>query len=199
METMRPLSKRRRILSPHEHEHEHEHERRKNICDIALEPLTHVASFLPAPSRAMFAMALSPDWYDEAPGYARWIASPTERRVKITDKMKKIAGKCNVLDFGELDAEFAMSLSNDYVEDILLCLDREDNRIKRLRLTHCINVNGSFMRSLRRSTTTTIEQIDLSIVPEHVNPKEWEYQYDIKLSFYRTVDILDGRISIITL
>ena len=87
--------------------------------------------------------------------------------------MKIIAGKCNIVDFGELDAEFAMSLTDEDVEDILLCLDREDSRIKRLRLTNCINVNGSFMRSIRRSTT--IEQIDLSIIPQHVDPREWEY------------------------
>eukprot|EP00986_Skeletonema_menzelii_P005912 scaffold2232_cov136-Skeletonema_menzelii.AAC.3 len=130
----------------------------QNIRDLAFEPLRHVASFLPTPSRALFAIALSTDW-----AYADW--GDEENLPSMVWWLEQIAGKCDNLDFGDIEEDLARRLTDNHIDEILLCLDRDDNRIKKLRLTNCTNVTGVCLQRLRGSST--IEQIDLSMVPDH--------------------------------
>ena len=199
-----PINKRRRIssstISPPQ-----------NIRDFAVEPLAHVASFLPTPSRAMLAIALSSDWAD-----AEWdhenneLISPLQTKGWWIDSRQDsdgdviswnseiIAGKCDNLDFGDIEEDLARRLTDDHIDHILLCLDRDHNRIKKFRLTNCTNVTGVGLRRLHCSRT--IEQIDLSMVPDHKYPCCWDlgfgHCYRGRLEFCHVVEILDSIVSL---
>jgi len=88
----------------------------------------------------------------------------------------------------------AVRLTDDHISDILLCFERYDNRIKKFRLTNCINVIGKGMRRLRGSSA--IEQIDLSMVPDHKLSTSWNLGYGGRLSFHHVVGTLDSIISL---
>mmetsp|Transcript_12389 Transcript_12389/g.24785 ORF Transcript_12389/g.24785 Transcript_12389/m.24785 type:complete len:507 (+) Transcript_12389:90-1610(+) len=189
-----PINKRRRISSSNLPP--------RNIRDLAVEPLTYVASFLATPSRAMFAIALSSEWcyLDEEesgpPQTIWWIDRDAwaEGEPSYSTSIAKIAGKCESLDFGDVQKDLAVRLTDAHIGDILLCLDREDNRIKKIRLTNCINVNGSGIWRLLESET--IEHIDLSIVPDHKNPRVWCFNNMEKLLFRHVVKLLDSIVSL---
>ncbi len=170
----------------------------QNIQDIAVEPLTHVASFLPAPSRAMFALALSSEWCwgdkDEAADSVCWI---DREAGLVCSGSAKIAGEYDTLDFGDIEEELAKRLTDDHISDILLCLERltlNNNRIRKLRLTNCINITGKGLWRLRKSKK--IEQIDLSMVPEHTIPSELNPATEGRLEFRHVVEVLDSIVSL---
>ena len=186
-----PMNKRRRTsssTSPPE-----------NIRDLAVEPLTHVASFLAAPSRAMFGIALSSklshlDGAEVGPPQTIWWINPhalTEED-ESSASVKKIAGKYENLDFGEIEKSLAAKLTDDDMYNIILCLDRPDNRIKKFRLTNCINITGTGIERFYGSDT--IEMIDLSILPDHINLRKpkFTWSYNIRLSFPNVETILDS-------
>jgi hypothetical protein len=115
--------------------------------------LEEVATFLAAPSRVLFAVAITPR------------SSPydiimSRRRSNVS--RSSIAGNAwHTLDFGDIEKELATKLSDDDINDILVHIDAA-NKLKRLRLTNCINITGAGLISLRGSTS--IEQIDLNLV-----------------------------------
>ena len=158
------IIKRRRISSSFSDDHAPPPP--QNIRDLAVEPLTHVASFLPYASRAMFAIGLSSDLSDDAgddetePSIIWWINHEID---EISSSSAKIAGKCDNLDFGDIEEDLAGKLTDNHLDKILLSLDRVDNRIKTLRLTNCANMTGVGLKRL--SCSSTIEQIDLSMAP----------------------------------
>ncbi|KAL7425610.1 hypothetical protein ACHAXM_000085 [Skeletonema potamos] len=115
------------------------------------EPLSYVANFLATPSRALFAVAL-----DESSDSLR------------NERSYAIAGnQWDVLDFGEIEKELTVKLTDDHIERVLQCIDAV-NKVKRLKLTNCVNITGAGLDPLRGSTV--IEQIDLSLVGEHQRP-----------------------------
>ncbi|KAK1734944.1 hypothetical protein QTG54_014404, partial [Skeletonema marinoi] len=100
--------------------------------------LTHVSSYLAAPSRALFAVALN-----------------------SRDSSSAIVGDdWEYLDFGHIEKDLAAKLIDDDIRDVLLSIDAINN-LKRLRLTNCINISGVGLEPLRGSTI--IQQIDLSL------------------------------------
>ncbi|KAL7458674.1 hypothetical protein ACHAWC_010260 [Mediolabrus comicus] len=117
------------------------------LSKLPKEPLSHVSSFLAAPSRALFAVALDLDTQDMS---------------LFSDFRSAILGDdWGTLDFGEIEKGLAAKLCDEDVEAALVFIEASAN-VKRLKLTNCINITGSGLWPLRGSTI--IEQIDLSIV-----------------------------------
>ena len=107
-----------------------------------------MSSYLAAPSRALFAVALKFEDVDSSAAIigCRWVA----------------------LDFGDIEKDLVAKLSDDDIRDVLLSIDAVNN-LKRLRLTNCINISGVGLEPLRGSTI--IRKIDLSLVGDHESPK----------------------------
>ncbi|KAK1740851.1 hypothetical protein QTG54_008103 [Skeletonema marinoi] len=114
--------------------------------------LTHVANYLDAPSRALFAAAL----------INQNAVASDERNTAI------VGNEWTTLDFGEIEKELAVKLNDDDIEKVLQCIDAA-NRVKKLKLTNCIHITGAGLEPLRGSSI--IEQIDLSLVGKHQSPR----------------------------
>jgi len=118
-----------------------------DLSDLPTATLAHVSNYLPAPSRALFAVALNHH-----------------------DSSLAIIGnhhQWDVLDFGEIEKDLAAKISDDDMRGVLCSIDAINN-LKRLRLTNCINITGVGLDPLWGSTI--IEQIDLSLVGDHESP-----------------------------
>ena len=137
-----PDVKRRRISAG-----DSPHEGTRRLCDLPSGILAHAASFLAAPSRALFAIALDKD-----------------STVATNERSSAIVGQCDVLDFGEIEKDLAKKLRDLDIKRVLQCIDAVNN-LKRLKLTN-ICVGGWCFEPLRGSVV--IEQIDLSL--EGQNP-----------------------------
>ena len=117
------------------------------ISDLPSGILAHAASFLANPSRALLATALH--GLDKIPGEG------------VTS-----GNQWDVLEFGEIEKDLAMKLTDDHISAVLLCI--EPSKIKKLRLTNLVNITGAGLEPLRGSLT--VEQIDFSIVGEYKSP-----------------------------
>jgi hypothetical protein len=122
-----------------------------SIADLPVEALTHVADYLAAPSRVLFDIAL----FSGDPTIA------AEGRRAIT------GDQWDILDFGDVEKDLAVKLTDDDVQAVLLRVDAV-NKVKRLKLTNCVNITGAGLEPLRGSAI--IEQIDLSLVGQHQSP-----------------------------
>ena len=121
------------------------------LTDLPCGILAHAASFLAAPSKALFAIAL-----DE------------NSAVTINERSSAIVGNnWDTLDFGQIEKEVAEKLSDADIERVLLHIDAV-NKLKRLKLTNCTNIFGTCLEPLRGSAV--IEFLDLSLVDYHQNP-----------------------------
>ncbi|KAK1740839.1 hypothetical protein QTG54_008091 [Skeletonema marinoi] len=121
------------------------------LSDLPSGILTHVANYLAPPSRALFAAALA----------NQNSAASDERNSAI------VGNEWTTLDFGDIEKDLAVKLIDAVISAVLMCINAV-NRLKRLKLTNCINITGAGLEPLRGSTI--IEQIDLSLVGEHQNP-----------------------------
>jgi FtsZ-binding cell division protein ZapB len=122
-----------------------------SLVDLPIGILDHTASFFAAPSRALFAVALFNN-ENYLPG----------------ENYSSIAGTdWEALDFAEIEKELAARLSDDDISDVLQHIDAV-NKLKRLRLTNCINITGSCLEPL--SGSTVVEQIDLSLTDDGESP-----------------------------
>jgi len=120
----------------------------RDLADVPIEAMKHVASFLASPSRALFAVALD---------------NNLSRR-----ECQVIAGnQWATLDFGTVEKSLAEKLTDDHISAVLLCIDSV-HTIKTLRLANCINITGVGLAPLRGSRV--MEHIDLSLVPDHTSP-----------------------------
>eukprot|EP00984_Skeletonema_dohrnii_P008147 scaffold2987_cov77-Skeletonema_dohrnii-CCMP3373.AAC.5 len=125
------------------------------LPDLPVEPLTHVASYLAPPSRALFDVALN---FDAKPNSA-----------DSSSGSSAIAGNdWDALDFGDIEKDLAAKLTDDDISGVLVCIDAVNN-LKKLSLTNCINITGVGLEPLRGSII--IEQIDLSLVGYHESPE----------------------------
>lgn len=70
-------------------------------------------------------------------------------------------------DFFGIEKSLAARLSDGDVKEVLLCIDAA-NKLKKLKLIHCVGIIGSGLEPLRGSTV--IEQIDLSLVRSNQRP-----------------------------
>ena len=133
------------------------------LRNLPNEALSHVASYLPRPSMAMFAVAV------RTSGQGRAILG---------------SGQFDVLDFGEIEESLALKLTDEDVKSILICIDA-NTKLRKLKLAGCINITGAGLDPLRGSIV--LEQIDLSLVAEHEIP-----ELDGSQSCEQVVRILDG-------
>ena len=127
----------------------------RRLTDLPSGILAHAASFLAAPSKALFAIAL-----DE------------NSAVTINERSSAIVGnQWDILDFGQIEEKLAKNLSDLDIGRVLQCVDAV-NQLKRLKLTNCTNITGAGLEPLRGSVV--IEQIDLSLVDNHNRDLEIE-------------------------
>ena len=73
----------------------------------------------------------------------------------------------DVLDFGAIERALASKITDDLLQVILILLDA-NRKLKILKLTGCVNVTGAGLGLLRGSAI--LQQIDLSLVPQHKSP-----------------------------
>lgn len=148
----------------------------RDISDVPIEALKHVASYLPNPSRALLAVALN---------------KKLARR-----EYRAIAGnQWTTLDFGGIEKTLAEKLTDDDISAVLLCIDSV-RTVRRLRLANCINITGVGLEPLRGSRV--IKHIDLSLVPDHTSPNldpEPPLSQEIVLPILTTV--MGGRLKVI--
>eukprot|EP00984_Skeletonema_dohrnii_P012113 scaffold4870_cov75-Skeletonema_dohrnii-CCMP3373.AAC.5 len=124
------------------------------LSDLPVEPLTHVASYLSPPSRALFHVALNFD------------AKPS---ADSSSGSSAIAGNdWDALDFGDIEKDLAVQLTDEDISGVLVCIDAVNN-LKKLSLTNCINITGVGLEPLRGSII--IERIDLCLVGYHESPE----------------------------
>ena len=101
MEEVPPDNKRRRISAA-----DGSPQSIRCLTDLPSGILAHAASFLTAPSKVLFAVAL-----DENSA-----ASPNERSAAI------VGSQWDILDFGGIEEELASKLNDDDIEKVLLCI-----------------------------------------------------------------------------
>ncbi|KAL7448450.1 hypothetical protein ACHAWC_000633, partial [Mediolabrus comicus] len=111
----------------------------------------------------MFALAVTPPKspYDTIMARSRSKSHASTFMITGTDDW-------DTLDFGEIEKDLAARLSDNDVSAILVHVDAV-RKVKRLKLTNCTNITGVGLIPLQFSTV--IEQIDLSLVGMHQNPK----------------------------
>eukprot|EP00985_Skeletonema_marinoi_P002841 scaffold1170_cov125-Skeletonema_marinoi.AAC.15 len=136
------------------------------LADIPTEALQHAASFIASPSQTLFGLS---------------IAAVNDEKLNRSS-FAVVGDEWDILDFGEIEKDLAMRLSDDDIKAVLLCIDAA-NRVKKLSLANCINITGSCLEPLRGSET--IEQIDLSLVGDHEEPTLTEIWHPpIKMEYW---------------
>ena len=68
------------------------------------------------------------------------------------------------MDFGDIEKELAVKLTDDDIKGVLLSINSINN-LMTLRLTNLLSITGVGLEPLRGSTM--IEKIDLSLVGDH--------------------------------
>jgi len=124
--------------------------RRKEGLHLSVLPdnaVAHVATYLSNVSRAIFA-----------------IASPSASKLTILSDTKL----WETLDFGGIDKSLAGKLTDDNIRDVLANTDAVNN-IKCLKLTGCVNINGSGLSPL--SNSVVLKQLDIGIVGQNESPE----------------------------
>ncbi len=117
-----------------------------------------------APSRILFAVALTTDENNNPPGEVESGYSSiagNEDNPPSNNRYSSIAGSdWETLDLGDIEIYLAARLSDDDLSSVLQHIDAV-HKLKRLWVTNCINIRGAGLEPLRGSTI--IEQIDLSL------------------------------------
>jgi len=135
-----------------------------NLTDIPDTILADVGSYLPKPSRALFAVAVT------APS-SLWRGSNWDQHLLPPSRAAKVIlssqSDWDVLDFGEIENNLALKLGDRDVKDVLVCIDAANN-LKCLKLAGCVNITGQGLEPLRGSVV--LEQADLSLVKMHESP-----------------------------
>ncbi|KAL7451197.1 hypothetical protein ACHAWC_003021 [Mediolabrus comicus] len=173
------------------------------LPDLPIGILEHSATFLVPISRALFAIALTNNENNPPRENYSSIAGSDWLPIDFGDIETDLAALTNnennnlpnenpspssiasaddwsILDFGEVEKDLATKLSDDDISSILQHIDAV-NKVKRLRLTNCINITGVGLEPLRGSAVIeqidlslvgdVIEQIDLSLVGDGENPR----------------------------
>ena len=147
-------NKRRRTGSPSDSNILH-------INDIPNALLADVATYLPKPSRAFFAVAMT------APTSSWRISSGQELPSAAANAILS-STEWDKLDFGEVEKSLAEKLRDADLYGVLSCINAKTT-LEILKLTGCINISGSGLEPLRGSLV--LQQIDLSLVGHHESPK----------------------------
>ena len=127
-----------------------------NITDLPIGILTHVASFLPKPSRSLFAVSLT------APSSSWKGTSETKELSETSKAIMSPSSQWKILDFEEVEKSLAKKLNDDDLYAVLTCTKQT---VKRLKLAGCTNITGWGLTPLQFSTV--LELIDLSLLKQH--------------------------------
>jgi hypothetical protein len=147
------------------------------LVDLPIGILEHMASFLAAPSRALFSIALTIDENNNPPS-------------EVEIGYSSVAGSdWDTLDFGGIEKDLAVRLSDDDISAVLQHIDAVNN-VKRLMLTNCTKITGVGLEPLRGSTI--IELVDLSLAADGENPR---FDIDPPISCETVLPILDSIIT----
>ena len=153
-----------------------------NMKDVLHDALiSDVASFLPEPSQAMFAVALTESWSK---------LSNLSRRCRLSSASRAIISRIQwqVLDFADVERELAEKLSDHDIHAILTCINAK-YCLRKLKLARCFGIVGHGLEPIRGSTV--IEQIDLSFASKHETMQD--LPCDPKWQFYPSFMILFPR------
>ena len=152
-----------------------------SITDLPIGIMTNVASFLPKPSRALFAVSLT------APS-SSWQDTSEEKQLSETRKaIMSPSSQWKILDFVEDEESLAEKLTDVDLCAVLACIKQT---IKILKLTGCINIAGRGLAPLQGSTT--LELIDLSLLDQQEDPST---RLESIMSHDTVIPILDRIIS----
>jgi len=127
------------------------------LADLPDATLSHLASYLPKPSAALLAVALtapaslSSSWRSVANG---------ERHPSAASKIVFPPSLIVALDFSDIEKSLAGKLNDDDLRAILVCTNAVKN-LNRLKLAGCTNIVGYGLEPLRGSIV--LEQMDLSM------------------------------------
>ena len=133
------------------------------LSDLPDGILSHAASFLASPQKALFGLSMtasSESWTNNNFSIVREHQQSTAAILK-SDKWK-------LLDFEVIEKNLAVKLTDDDLHAVLKCISAQDV-LKKLNLTGCINITGRALEPLRGSAV--IEHIDLSLVKQYELPK----------------------------
>ncbi|KAL7531080.1 hypothetical protein ACHAXR_004419 [Thalassiosira sp. AJA248-18] len=149
-----------------------------NISDLPDSIFGDVAAYLPKPSMALFAVAMtapSPswskfNWQRQPSATSKVILSSASQTSKVP--MGVIGEEQNTerwvtLNFADISKNLALRLTDEDVGAILVCINAKKS-LKTLKLAGCINIEGHGLEPLRSSTV--LEQIDLGLVGQHESP-----------------------------
>ena len=160
------------------------------ISDLPDEALTFVSTYLPKPSVALLAVALtapSRSWCNNDGQHPRQPSALSRAIISLASSSLQIYW--GELDFEDVEKELAIKLTDDDLAAVLLCIDGV-NKLKRLKLTGLVNITGRGLDPLRCSAL--IEQIDLSLVKRYEGP---EIDPEPTISAAAVVPILDSIVS----
>jgi len=128
--------------------------------------LSHVASYLAKPSRALFALAMtstSESWTKDFSTDIRSEQQQTIASILQSEDWKE-------LDFEDIEKTLAHKLSDDDLHAVLKCISTQPQDVlKKLKLTGCVSIIGHGLRVL--SGSTIIEHIDLSLAKQFESPE----------------------------
>ena len=124
--------------------------RHLRLSDVPDNLLAAAGSYLAAPSRVMFAVAVSSSQGESKP-------SAAARAILGSDQW-------DILNFADIEKSLASKLTDGDVRDILLSINAVDN-LKCLWITGCVNITGKGLRPLCDSAV--LEELDLSLVGLH--------------------------------
>lgn len=131
-----------------------------HINDIPHALLGDVASYLPTPSRAFFAMAITAPRLSWMRYIGRLLPSAAGSIILSSTQWES-------LDLGDVEKSLAEKLTDVDLCGALWCINAKTT-LKILKLTGCINISGRGLAPLRDSTV--LQQIDLSLVGYHESP-----------------------------
>ena len=158
-----------------------------NISDLPVGFIVNVSEYLPKPSRAILAVALS------APSSSWKINDDLNQPISTISKAIVSAQSWNTLDFEDIEGKLSNKLTDDDVYAILKCINAHDV-LKKLKLCGCINITGIGLYPLRSSVV--LEQIDLSLVGKYIiDGIQWPWQESAKMSHQVVLPVLDSIIA----
>ena len=156
-----------------------------SINDLPNLLFAHISIYLAKPSRALLALAMS-DTVCRTPtdeerqhqaNYVQRFESnmiPNQLHSQVIEFLPSLVSRVilsstnwSTLDFGDIEKNLSEKLRDVYILWILHHINAKEV-IKTLKLTGCINICGSRLEPLLESTT--LQQIDLSLVGRHEDP-----------------------------
>ena len=149
-----------------------------SICDLPDTILSHVATYLAVPSRALFAVALT------APSSSWCRRCDSDQQVRAVSRAILSSTSWEILNFGDVEERLAFKMKDEDLHAVLVCIDAL-SKLKRIKLINCYSIRGDGLNPLRGSVV--LEQVDLSLVEQ-----EEEYNCRHKLSVDAVVPILDS-------